>query len=35
MHINEDEIIKITIDLGNNLPIEIIEVRKGQENKYA
>lgn len=32
MEINDDEIIKITIDLGNNMPLEIIEVRKGQEN---
>jgi hypothetical protein len=32
MSIEENEIIKITIDLGNNLPPEIIEVKKGQEN---
>lgn len=30
---SRDEIIRITIDLGNNLPAESIIVLRGQENK--
>ena len=34
MHIEEpEEIIRITIDLGNNMPAESIIVMRGEENQ--